>query len=82
MEIVKYAGRACHNCRRLEKLLETMTLPCEVSTRYIEEVDPDMLEEEGVHSLPTLVFINNGKRKSIAGVISKSQIEDCINAVG
>lgn len=81
MEIIKYAGRTCHNCRRLEKLLETMTLPCEVNTRYIEELDPDMLAEEGVMSLPTLVFINNGKREAIAGVISKSQIEECIKAV-
>ncbi len=81
MEIVKYAGRACHNCRRLEKLLETMSLPCEVTTRYIEELDPDMLEAEGVHALPTLVFINNGKRELVAGVISKGQIEDCIKAV-
>ena len=58
-----------------------MTLPCEVNTRYIEELDPDMLEEEGVMSLPTLVFINNGKREAITGVISKSQIEECIKAV-
>ena len=81
MEIVKYAGKTCHNCRRLEKLLETMTLPCEVTTRYIEELDPDMLAEEGVHALPTLIFTNNGKRESVAGVISKGQIEDCIKAV-
>ena len=81
MEIVKYAGKACHNCRRLEALLKTMTLPCEVQTYYIEELDPDVLEKEGVHSLPTLVFTNNGKREVIAGVISKGQIEDCIKAV-
>lgn len=81
MEIIKYAGQTCHNCRRLEKLLETMTLPCEVKTLYIEELDPDVLSKEGVHALPTLVFINNDKRESISGVISKGQIEDCIKAV-
>lgn len=81
MEIIKYAGQTCHNCRRLEKLLETMTLPCEVKTLYIEDLDPDILDKEGVRSLPTLVFINNDKRESISGVINKSQIEECINAV-
>ena len=81
MEIVKYAGKTCHNCRRLEKLLETMTLTCEVKTLYIEEVDPDILDKEGVHTLPTLIFTNEGKRESISGIISKGQIEDCIKAV-
>ena len=59
MEITKFAGKSCIKCKMLDRIFKQVELPCEIKTRYVEDESNEQFLQEGVDSLPTLVFKNS-----------------------
>lgn len=78
MEITKFAGRNCVKCKVLDQVFRHVTLPCEMKVRYVEDESTEKFFEEGVTSLPTLVFKNSTDTIKLEGTITPKQINEAI----
>ena len=78
MEIIKFAGRNCVKCRVLDQVFNHVNLPCEVAVRYVEDESTEKFFEEGVTSLPTLMFKNATNVIKLEGAITPKQINEAL----
>jgi hypothetical protein len=78
MEIIKFAGRNCVKCRVLDQVFNHVDLPCEVAVRYVEDESTEKFFEEGVTSLPTLMFKNATDVIKLEGAITPKQINEAL----
>jgi hypothetical protein len=79
MEITKFAGKSCVKCKMLDRVFSKVTLPCEIKTRYVEDESNEQFIQEGVDSLPTLVFKNATNTIKLSGTITPKQINEAID---
>jgi len=78
MEITKFAGKSCIKCKMLDRIFKQVELPCEIKTRYVEDESNEQFLQEGVDSLPTLVFKNSTDTIRLSGTITPKQIKEVI----
>ncbi len=82
MEIIKYAGHDCVKCKVLDKVFRYVELPCEIQTLYVEDEGQERFVRDGVQSLPTLVFKEEGKDSIyLTGAILPKMITDAIETL-
>lgn len=81
MNITKYASQGCVKCKVLDRTLKTMTLPCDVTTLYVED-NEDLFKEKNIESLPTLEISVEGKDPIyLTGVLAPKQITEAIESL-
>lgn len=78
MEIIKFAGKSCVKCKMLDRIFKQVELPCEINTRYVEDESNEKFMQEGIDSLPTLVFKNATNTIKLSGTITPKQINEAI----
>ncbi len=85
LTVVDYGANWCGPCKKLKPVLE------DLANTYLDKVDfyyvdageqPGMAQENGVMSLPTMLFFKNGQVKDrIIGLVSKEKIIEKIEAL-
>lgn len=81
MNITKYASQSCVKCKVLDRTLKTMTLPCDVTTLYVED-NEELFKEKNIESLPTLEISESGKESIyLTGVLAPKQIKEAIESL-
>ncbi len=75
-----YSAPWCEPCRTLGPTMDEVAKQIPVIKQNIDHVDPAMLTEAKVRSVPTVVFVENGQElRRFVGVKSYNQIIDWLN---
>ena len=81
MNITKYASNSCVKCKVLDRTLKACSLPCEVTTLYVED-NEELFKSKNIEQLPTLEITEEGKDPIyLTGVISPKQINEAITSL-
>ncbi|MGN0507459.1 MAG: thioredoxin [Lachnospiraceae bacterium] len=83
--LVDFYADWCGPCKMLAPVVEALAAEYEGKVKIGKlnvDQSPDIAEQYGVMSIPTLLFIKNGEvvNKTI-GVVSKAQLEQALNAL-
>lgn len=77
MEIHKFSATWCGPCKVLANIIKDIELP--IINHDVDE-EEDLAIKYNVISVPTILFIDNGKEvKRLLGVVSKQTIIDTYN---
>ena len=83
--LVDFYADWCGPCKMLAPVVEALAAEYEGKVKIGKlnvDQSPDIAEQYGVMSIPTLLFIKNGEvvNKTI-GVVSKAELEQALNAL-
>lgn len=83
--LVDFYADWCGPCKMLAPVVEALAAEYEGKVKIGKlnvDQSPDISEQYGVMSIPTLLFIKNGEVvKKTIGVVSKSELEQALNAL-
>ena len=75
-----YSAPWCEPCQTLGPIMEEIARQIPVIKQNVDHVDPNMLTEAQVRSVPVVVLAENGKElRRFTGVKSYNQIIDWLN---
>lgn len=80
MEIINYTGKEYTKCKMQDQIFSQIDFPCEVQTKYIEDVGIEDFVQHGIMSIPTLV-IKGTSTIMLTGNISEQDVKDAIAKV-
>ena len=76
--VVDFSAAWCGPCKKLAPILAEISDEMEGTAKVVEVdagTDPDLAQEFGVMSLPTIIFFKDGKVKErIVGLVAKDKI--------
>lgn len=79
-ELYYYTAPWCNPCQTLGPIMEDIAKQIPVRKQNIDYVDPVILTEAKVRSVPTVVLVENGQEvRRFTGVKSFNQIIDWLN---
>jgi thioredoxin-like negative regulator of GroEL len=79
-ELYYYTAPWCNPCQTLGPIMEDVAKQIPVRKQNIDYVDPTILTEAKVKSVPTVVLVENGQElRRFSGVKSFNQIIDWLN---
>ena len=80
MRLIKFEADWCTNCKAVDKVLETLSLPFPIEKVDVEQ-HPHLSIEWGVRGIPHMILVDENQNivKRIGGVLTKEQIEEAFN---
>jgi len=79
-ELYYYTAPWCNPCQTLGPIMEEVAKQISVRKQNIDYMDPAILTEAKVKSVPTVILVENGQEvKRFNGVKSHSQIINWLN---
>jgi thioredoxin-like negative regulator of GroEL len=79
-ELYYYTANWCNPCQTLGPIMEEVARQVPVRKQNIDYIDPSILTETKVRSVPTVILIENGQEvRRFTGLKSFNQIIDWLN---
>jgi thioredoxin 1 len=79
-ELYYYTAGWCQPCQTLGPIMEEIAKQISVRKQNVDYVDPTILTEAKVRSVPTVVLVENGQEvKRFTGLRSHSEIINWLN---
>ena len=79
-ELYYYTANWCNPCQTLGPIMEEVARQVPVRKQNIDYIDPSILTEAKVRSVPTVVLVENGQEiRRFTGLKSFNQIIDWLN---
>ena len=79
-ELFYYTANWCNPCQTLGPIMDEIARQIPVRKQNVDYVDPAILTEAKVKSVPTVILVENGQEiKRFTGIKSNSQIINWLN---
>jgi thioredoxin-like negative regulator of GroEL len=79
-ELYYYTANWCNPCQTLGPIMEEVARQVPVRKQNIDYIDPSILTETKVRSVPTVILVENGQEvRRFTGLKSFNQIIDWLN---